>query len=89
MNLFNLGLVGATPAALQLLQECGVNPKQLLDRHAVGDWGDLNEDDYRANVEALEHEDRLLSVYNLQHGKVYIITEADRSSTTLLLAEEY
>ncbi len=62
----------------------------LLRRHANGDWGDLSPDDRRANKQALENGDRVFSVYNLLSGvKLWVITEADRSSTTILLPEEY
>ena len=61
----------------------------LLNRHKAGDWGDITQDDIRANDEALRTGARLMSVYVLDDRKWYVITEADRSSTTLLLAEEY
>lgn len=62
----------------------------LLKRHWTGDWGDLCEEDVRANDRALIEGTRLLSAYQLATGvKIWIITEADRSSTTFLLPEEY
>ena len=62
----------------------------LLRRHASGDWGDLSPEDLRANEEALKDGDRLLSAYNLKSGvKLWVITEADRSSTCILLPDEY
>jgi hypothetical protein len=62
----------------------------LLSRHAVGDWGDVCEEDWETNQEALYSGQRLLSVYKPE-GKpeVWVITEADRSVTTVLLPEEY
>jgi len=61
-----------------------------ISRHADGDWGDLDEHDRKANEYALEHGLRVLSAYTLGSGeKIWIITEADRSSTTILLPEEY
>lgn len=84
-----LGRLVATPAALDLLASAGVLPLTLLERHQRGDWGDLCADDARQNDEALKLGDRLLSSYTVAGGKVWVITEADRSATTLLLPEEY
>lgn len=61
-----------------------------LARHLDGDWGDLGEEDKKLNEEALKNEDRLFSMYNCKHlGKIYIITEWDRSCTTILFPYEY
>ncbi|MBK9260237.1 MAG: hypothetical protein IPM54_10420 [Polyangiaceae bacterium] len=61
-----------------------------LLRHANGDWGDLEEEDKRANELALKDDERLVSAYKFDDGrKMYIITEWDRSYTTVLLPEEY
>lgn len=88
--LFELGVVVATPGALRVLGEAEVSPSELLTRHASGDWGDIDAHDRRANNKALKDETRLLSAYTLPGGeRVWIITEADRSSTTLLLPDEY
>lgn len=63
---------------------------QALRRHARGDWGDLDDEDRAANEAALKHGARLLSAYHTKAGtKFWIITEADRSATTVLLPEEY
>ena len=63
---------------------------QALYRHLCGDWGDLDPEDHAANDHALEHDERLFSVYTLSTGvRVWIITEFDRSLTTFLLPEEY
>jgi hypothetical protein len=61
----------------------------LLDRHARGDWGDLDHHDIRANNQALRTGARLLSAYETPAGRVWIITESDRSSTCVLSPEEY
>ncbi len=83
---FPLGRVLATPGALAL----GVDLFPLLRRHAHGDWGDLCEEDRAANERALVIGERLLSAYALGGGRrVWIITERDRSCTTLLLPDEY
>jgi hypothetical protein len=89
--LFPLGQVLATPGALSALGGEGIRSGQLLERHAAGDWGDLSPDDRRENDVSLEHGFRILSAYRLPKTRVtlWVITEADRSATTLLLPEEY
>ena len=89
MALFKMGAVVATPAALQFCEQHGVNPLGLLGRHINGDWGDLDAADAAANIRALKHGLRLFSSYKVGDGKVWIITEADRSSTCILLPNEY
>ena len=89
-QLFPLGRIVATPGALEVLAEAGTEAADLLDRHAAGFWGEVCEEDWKANEEALRQGWRLLRSYNIAEGeKVWIITEADRSATTLLLPEEY
>ena len=76
------------PGALDALDLAGVAPGALLARHARGDWGELGEEDRRANGQALSIGGWLLSAFALPDGvRVWIITEADRSATTLLLPE--
>ncbi|WP_237225489.1 hypothetical protein [Rubinisphaera sp. JC750] len=87
--LFRLGQVVSTPAALELLSAKGIIPFELLSRHSSGDWGDLTSEDKEANDHALAHGDRIFSSYSVGKGKVWVITEADRSSTCILLPEEY
>lgn len=71
-------------------KEANDNLVGYLNRHAAGDWGDLSNDDRRANAEALKDGSRLLSAYHLKDGtKIWIITEVDRSATTVLLPAEY
>ncbi len=89
MALFNLGSVVATPAALEHCERQQVNPLRLLGRHISGDWGDLEQDDIKANENALAYGDRIFSSYKIGDGKVWVITEADRSSTCLMLPEDY
>ena len=84
-----LGRVLATPGALKLLVEAGGHPFELLARHATGDWGELCAFDRRQNEMALRTGERVLSSYPVGGGKVWVITEADRSITTILLPEEY
>jgi len=88
--LFPYGRTVATPGALAALSLAGVAPEALLSRHVRGDWGELCEEDRQMNAEALSTGRRLLSAYALPDDtRVWIITEADRSATTLLLPHEY
>jgi hypothetical protein len=84
-----LGKVVATPGALDVLSEAGEDLRLLLARHRSGDWGDLDEDDRRENERSLKHGWRVLSSYPVGGKVIWIITEADRSVTTILLPEEY
>ena len=84
-----LGRVVATPGALKLLKEGKRHPFDYLARHAAGDWGDLCAFDHRQNQIALRYGYRVLSSYPVGRECVWIITEADRSVTTILLPEEY
>jgi hypothetical protein len=87
--LFPLGRIVATPGALELLAATGTDPAELLARHQAGDWGDLGAFDRRENDRALRTGARLFSAYDTPEGRLWIITEADRSSTCLLLPSEY
>ncbi|MDP9440381.1 MAG: hypothetical protein M3P49_16855 [Actinomycetota bacterium] len=87
---FEPGVVVATPGALELIGEFPETVAQAIQRHLSGDWGEVDAHDRKANDDALKYGTRLLSAYTLPSGvKVWIITEADRSSTTFLLPEEY
>lgn len=87
---FPLGRIVATPGALQALEEANQNPFEFLERHQTGDWGELCEEDKRENEFSVRNRFRILSAYRTLHDvKVWIITEADRSVTTLLLPCEY
>ncbi len=83
------GRIVATPGALEVLEEAGVEPHELLRRHLSGDWGELDAHDRRENARSLKHGFRVLSSYPVGGQKVWVITEADRSSTCLLLPSEY
>jgi hypothetical protein len=85
----SLGRVLATPGALKMLMEAGGHPFDFLVRHATGDWGELCAFDRRQNEMALREGLRVLSSYDVPAGRIWIITEADRSVTTILLPEEY
>lgn len=84
---FPLGRVVATPGALDTFGQEGCFA--LLRRHAGGDFGDLDGHDRKANERALKIEARIFSSYETPSGRVYVITEADRSSTCVLLPSEY
>jgi hypothetical protein len=88
-NRFPLGRTLSTPAALACCERHGISPQSLLCRHGQGDWGGLCVEDQRANEVALQSGGRLMSSYQLGPDRIWIITEADRSATTLLLPEEY
>lgn len=88
--LFELGQVVATLAAIELLEELGFAPSDLLNRHIAGDWGDVCDEDKLANEDAIREGARILSAYTLQgEEEVWVITEADRASTCILLPSEY
>jgi len=87
---FRLGRLLATPGALGALGAAGESPASYLARHVRGDWGDLDPEDQQANEEALRVGSRLLSAYRTSQGaKLWVITEADRQATTILLPDEY
>jgi hypothetical protein len=89
-RVFELGQILATPGALAALEKAGQESGALLKRHVACDWGDLSDEDQKENDYSLEHGFRILSSYRTNAGdKLWIITEADRSATTLLLPEEY
>ncbi len=88
--LFPLGQVVATPGALTALEAADVPAIDYLQRHVTGDWGDLCADDVAENRRSVQHGYRILSSYRLPtEARLWVITEADRSVTTLLLPEEY
>ncbi|MGA8150749.1 MAG: hypothetical protein WB952_07360 [Terriglobales bacterium] len=86
--LFSSGRIVATPGALALLEKVQESPSEFLSRHLRGEWGDLCQDDKAENELSLKHGFRLLSSYRIS-DTLWIITEADRSVTTLLLPDEY
>ena len=90
-----LGQTVATPGALALLERLDIAPAMLLLRHVSGDWGDLDEEDRALNDHAAtatgDNRERVLSAYKVDEPdvKIWVITEWDRSVTTLLLPSEY
>jgi len=88
--MFELGQLVATPGALEALQHNQQTPLEFVQRHLNHDWGDLDDHDKRENNYSLEHGLRILSAYMLKDGaRIWVITEADRSTTTILLPSEY
>jgi hypothetical protein len=87
---FPLGRLFLTPGVIEALEEAGQEPFEFLRRHQSGDWGDLGSEDKRENEFSVTRALRILSKYHTVKGEaLYVITEADRSSTTLLLPSEY
>ena len=87
---FALGQTFITPGAQDALQIAGQTAIEFLHRHLAGDWGDLSDDDIKENELSIEQGFRLLSRYETAKGeRLWIITEADRSATTILLPIEY
>jgi hypothetical protein len=89
MPLFHLGQVVATPAALAFMRKHNINPADLLARHVGGDFGDIDASDAAANEEAIKHDMRVFSSYVFEKEKIWVITEASRESTCILLPADY
>jgi hypothetical protein len=87
--LFQLGAVVATAGALDLLDRAGTNATVCLTRHQTGDFGMLSPPDLHENHVAISCGYRIFSAYDIGCERLWVITEADRSSTTLLLPSEY
>lgn len=92
-ELFRMGHLIATANFNATMERMGLDSlgvgANLLARHASGDWGLVDEEDAKENRLSLKHNLRLMSVYDVRGVKVWVITEADRSSTTILLPEDY
>ena len=92
---FPVGRLLATPAALEAIQIAGQEPLYFLERHAQGDWGEIDQEDWQLNDESVREGSRILSAYRTLKGeKLWIITEAaddngGRAATTILLPDEY
>jgi hypothetical protein len=82
---FPLGRLLATPGAIAL----GINLSPYLNRHVRGDWGDVDTEDWQSNDASIEEGSRIISAYQTAAGRIWIITEADRAVTTVLLPTEY
>lgn len=87
---FRAGLLVMTRSVQALAAQGRLEPSQYLRRHLSGDWGDISQDDRDANARAIVNGDRLFSSYKIAADlTLWIITEADRSATTLLLPDDY
>jgi len=87
---FPLGQLVATPGALSVIERAGQSPNVFIERHLKNDWGEVCGDDWNLNDQALDDGDRLLSAYRTAKGeRIWVISESDRSATTLLLPDEY
>lgn len=90
MKLFSLGQLRITPGALDAISKAGQSPLELVDRHQRGDWGDVCEADRKQNDLSVRNGFRVFSSYHTESDwKIWVITEADRSATTVLLPSEY
>jgi hypothetical protein len=90
MSLFELGRIVITPMALEFCGEHDISVDSILTRHRHGDWGDaMDATDRQANADALKHGNRIISFYVFEAGQIWIVTEADRSSTCILVPEDY
>lgn len=87
--LFPLGQVVATPGAIEALEKAKTSAWDLLRRHVAGDFGEVDQDDWQANLDAIKDDARILSAYTVAEERLWVITEADRSSTCVLLVSEY
>jgi hypothetical protein len=87
--LFQLGAVVMTQGAKRLMEELELDPAHYLARHVTGDWGDLSADDKKENDYSVTRSLRIFSAYGTGDSKLWIITEADRSVTTILRPDEY
>ena len=88
--LFDTGFIVRTPGALLALIKAQVTESRLIERHLSGDFGELCDEDQASNRHAIQEGGRILSSYQVDaQTKVWVITEADRSVTTLLMPSEY
>jgi len=87
--LFALGRIVATPGVLEHLATNGIDPIPFISRHQHGDWGEVPPEDARENDLSVLNGFRVLSAYKIAGKRVWIITESDRSVTTLLFPSEY
>ena len=89
LSLFNLGDIVATQAFSDHITAHDISPIELLLRHMTGDWGEVCQEDKDANDWSMANNGRILSAYTVAGVRCYVITEWDRSVTTMLLASDY
>lgn len=86
---FPLGNTYATAGVTHWAERHEIDLTRYIRRHHCGEWGDLDAEDRQANEEALQDGTRIFSAYKIGEKKIYIVTEGDRSMTTIMLATEY
>jgi hypothetical protein len=87
---FPLGQTCATLGALEALSDAEQDAAEFLHRHQAGDWSEMSEEDKRENEFSVDKDLRIFSAYHTSKGeKIWVITESDRSATTILLPQEY
>ena len=87
---FQLGRIFLTPGAIDALEESGESARTFINRHARLEQGELSDEDFRENLFSVSHQLRIFSAFKTAQGvKLWVISEADRSSTTILLPSEY
>ncbi len=86
---FEIGKTYATAAVVAWAERHGIDLTRFLRRHHCGDWGSLDEEDKQANQDALTDGGRIFSSYLIEGEKIYLITESNRSHTTILFSSEY
>lgn len=89
MKKFDVGGLALTPGAWRKMQQVGVDVIELIGRHQGGDWSEMEMEDVQENEYSLANNLRVFSSYTYQDVKFWVITEADRSQTTILLPSEY
>lgn len=89
MKKFELGRIFATPGAIEAMGKVEVSMIEILGRHQGGDWSEMEKEDRDENEFALDKPLRIFSSYSYNGMKFWVITEADRSATTILLPGEY
>lgn len=89
MRKFELGKLLVTPGAVEEMDKVGINATDLLERHQEGDWSEMEAADREENEFSLDKHLRIFSSYTYENVKFWVITEADRSATTILLPSEY
>jgi hypothetical protein len=87
---FQLGRIYATPGAIDALEDAGESAQDFINRHARLEQGEICDEDYKENLFSIDKSLRIFSAFKTANGiKIWLITEADRSSTTILLPSEY
>ena len=87
---FQPGYLTATPGALEVLEDAKQSPMEFVQRHLAGDFGEVCAEDAAENELSIKKGFRILSAYRTNKGvRIWVITESDRSATTILLPSEY